>query len=42
MLLDLTRVTFVVDSNQRLSDIDSAQQNAATVIASQVRWLRHA
>ncbi len=42
MLLDLARVAFVVESNQRLSDIYSAQQNAATVIASQVRWLRHA
>ncbi len=42
MLLDLARVAFVVKSNQRLSDIDSAQQSAAAVIASQIRWLRHA
>ena len=42
MLLDLARVASVVESNKRLSDIDNAQQSAATVIASQIRWLRHA
>lgn len=42
MLLDLARVSAVVKNNPRLTDIDRAQQPAASTIASQLRWLRHA